>query len=104
MTATSLDVDEYDLSPEGGRRRFKPAMSTWSKYPEICDPRGPTPASEQAITRRLRHGHRPHAYVLLAVDDILYRVDLVLNDRSACHQLDPIGLSEALGTELLENA
>ncbi|MFI6225647.1 hypothetical protein ACIBEH_34220 [Nocardia salmonicida] len=79
-------------------------MSTWSKYPEICDPRGPTPASEQAITRRLRHGHRPHTYVLLAVDDILYRVDLVLNDRSACHQLDPIGLSEALGTELLENA
>ncbi|MFG1771620.1 hypothetical protein ACGFIX_18765 [Nocardia salmonicida] len=42
--------------------------------------------------------------MLLAVDDILYRVDLVLNDRSACHQLDPIGLSEALGTELLENA
>ncbi|WP_255526407.1 hypothetical protein [Nocardia sp. XZ_19_385] len=41
---------------------------------------------------------------LLVIDDILDRVDLVLNHLGARHQLDPIGLGETLGTELLENA
>ncbi|MDE1669962.1 hypothetical protein [Nocardia gipuzkoensis] len=61
-------------------------------------------ASEQPITRRLRHGRRSHAYALLVVDDILDRVDLVLNHLGARHQPDPVGLGEALGTEPLENA
>ncbi|WP_378740928.1 hypothetical protein [Nocardia brasiliensis] len=46
----------------------------------------------------------PHMDALLVADDFLDRVDLVLNHLGARHQLDPVGLGEAFGTELLENA
>ncbi|MFE5288331.1 hypothetical protein ACFRAQ_25490 [Nocardia sp. NPDC056611] len=61
-------------------------------------------ASEQPITRRRRCRRSRQVVALLVVDDILNRIDLVLDHLGARHQLDPVGLGEALGTELLENA
>lgn len=56
--------------------------------------------SEQSIIRRRWHRRSSRACELIVVDDILNRVDLVLDHLGTGDQFDAVGLGEAFGFEL----